>query len=67
MSKELMTAGEVADYLRLSVKSIYERVQRHALPFVRIGDSRTIRFRRKDMEEMIKDGHVPMERRGGGG
>ena len=66
MSEKLMTAKQLADYLNLTVKSVYERVQRHALPFIRIGDSRTVRFKRSDIEKMIEDGSVTMEKRSRG-
>lgn len=51
--EKLMTVDEVADFLGLKVRTIYDKVQRRQIPHVRIG--RTVRFRRSAIEAMVTE------------
>jgi excisionase family DNA binding protein len=46
-----MTAGEVADYLRISVSTVYRLAKRHELIGFKVGDWR---FSRKTLEEYMR-------------
>ncbi len=48
---EVMTAGEVAELLRLPVSTVYELARKGELPATRFG--RTWRFLRTRIEEML--------------
>ncbi len=48
---DVMTAGEVADLLRLPLSTIYELARRGQVPGHRIG--RTWRFVRREIEEWL--------------
>jgi len=50
-SGELMTVEEVAEYLRVSPKTVYDWAQKGRIPAGKIGN--TWRFRRKDVEEWV--------------
>jgi excisionase family DNA binding protein len=50
-SHDLMTIPEVAEYLRLSERTIRTLLERGELPSTRIGKS--YRFRRVDIEKMV--------------
>lgn len=59
---DLLTAEEVASILRVKPSTIYDAATRGALPVVRLwkGRRRTlIRFRRADIEELIRKRSVP--------
>jgi excisionase family DNA binding protein len=51
-SPTIMTAHEVADYLRVSDAKVYRLVKQHRIPVVRIG--KTWRFRKDLLDEWIK-------------
>jgi excisionase family DNA binding protein len=50
----LATAQDVAGYLGISPKTVYEYAQRGFLPCVRIGD-RIVRFDWEDIEQFVID------------
>ena len=51
MTPELMTAEEVAETLRMHVKTIRKMAERGELPSTRVG--RNIRFLREDINNII--------------
>jgi len=53
MAEPLMTIKEVAKYLKMDEKYLYSLVARKAIPHYRVS-SRTIRFRRSDIDEWMK-------------
>jgi excisionase family DNA binding protein len=53
-SEALMTAGELADYLRLSKASIYRLSEDGTIPTIRLGIF-TIRFRLSDVMEALEN------------
>jgi excisionase family DNA binding protein len=55
MSDRLLTAGEVADQLRVSTMTIYRLIRRGELPAVRVG--RNYRVRASDLDRYL-EGHV---------
>lgn len=62
---ELLTPAEAAKWLRLSVKTLYDRKSRGALPpgaAVKIGNGRhaPLRFRRRELQSMLRE--VPSAR-----
>lgn len=55
---ELLTAEEVAAWLKISVKAVYARAERGALPgATRLG--RCLRFVRADLLRFLEQGRVP--------
>lgn len=50
-ARDLMTVEEVAEYLRVSPKTVYDWAQKGQIPAGKIGN--TWRFRRKDVEEWV--------------
>ncbi len=61
----LITAKELAGSLRLSVGTIYNKVSRREIPFVKVG--RCLRFSKDQLQEWIKNGgkrNVPVKKRG---
>lgn len=50
---EIMTARELAEYLRLHETTIYKLAQEGTIPGIRIG--RVWRFRREAIEELFKE------------
>lgn len=59
-SEQVMTVGEVASYLRVTSKTVYELIRRGALPSFRIG--RAVPCRRHDIEQFIADQTAVCER-----
>jgi len=51
MSQPLLTLREVADYLRLSPKSVYRLAQTRSVPCLKVGGS--WRFRRKELDDWV--------------
>jgi excisionase family DNA binding protein len=49
---EIMTPEEAAEYLRVSIGSIYQRVNKGQIPYFKMG--RLLRFRRLSLEAYIK-------------
>jgi excisionase family DNA binding protein len=53
----LLTASEVADYLRIHVMTVYRMVQRGDMPAIRVG--KRWRFRREHIDQwLLKKGTV---------
>ena len=48
---EIMTAGEVADYLRVSVSTVYRLAKRRELAGFKVGDWR---FSRRTLDDWIR-------------
>ncbi len=63
LERQLLTAGEVAELLRLPVSTVYELARTGRLPHLRIG--RAMRFSRDDLETYLADvcRSVPRRRR----
>jgi excisionase family DNA binding protein len=61
MQDPLVTAGEVARILSIHPKTVYAWADRGEIPVVRLG--RTVRFRRKDVDQLVADRLVPAEAR----
>ncbi len=59
----LMTPREAAEFLRWSVSTLYTYASRRRLPSVKVG--RSLRFRRSDLEKLVKAGERPALRSGG--
>ncbi len=53
MTDRLLTAGEVADQLRVSTMTIYRLIRRGELPAVRVG--RNYRVRASDLDRYLAD------------
>jgi len=49
---EIMTAREVADFLRINLMTVYNLVNKGKLPAIRVG--RSWRFRRSDLEALFR-------------
>lgn len=63
MDERLLTVSDVAKILNVSPNSLYNRVQRekYGLIDVRLGETRTLRFRRSNVLEIITRGMQPLE------
>jgi len=57
-----MTPRETANYLRISLKSVYSRVAMRQLPFSRLGGS--LRFRRSELDGLLEETKVEAMRMG---
>ena len=58
----LLDARAVAQWLRLSVPTVYEQASRGVIPHIRLwrGNRRTvIRFRREDIQQILRERRVP--------
>ena len=53
----LLKPAEAAQYLGLTVPTIYSKASRRQLPTVKVG--RALRFRRGDLEKIVKAGLRP--------
>ncbi len=53
----LLKPAEAAEYLGLTVPTIYTKACRRQLPTVKVG--RSLRFRRADLDKLIKAGLRP--------
>lgn len=51
MSDRLLTVAEVADYLRVKPRTVYQWVWRRRIPFVKAGA--TVRFRRVEIDDWL--------------
>lgn len=59
MQEKLYTAEEAAAYLRYSVKTMYNLIQRGAITYRKIGPKHTaIRFTAEDLQEYLERGTV---------
>lgn len=52
--QEWLTAEEAADYTRLSLRALYQCRQRGQLRGYTVGAGRTLRFRRGDLDALMK-------------
>jgi excisionase family DNA binding protein len=50
---ELMTVKEVAEYLKVTEWSVYQRVSRRQIPFLKMG--RLLRFWKSSVERHVRD------------
>jgi excisionase family DNA binding protein len=57
MQSDLLTPAEAASLLRWTVSTIYSAASRRKLPSIKVG--RSLRFRRSDLEKIIKAGLRP--------
>lgn len=55
---EILTVQEVADFLKVTTKTVYSLVRDDQLPSFRVG--RSIRFRRADLEAYMKHQFAPL-------
>jgi excisionase family DNA binding protein len=55
--ERLLKPAEAAEYLGLTVPTIYTKASRRQLPTVKVG--RSLRFRRADLEKIVKAGLRP--------
>ena len=53
MPEDILTIREVADYLKVTERTLYRLVQEGKLPAVKVGNS--WRFRREDLERWISE------------
>jgi excisionase family DNA binding protein len=51
-SEELLTVRELAKFLKLHPKTVYEWVARHAVPCIRLG--RRVRFSKSDVSRWLQ-------------
>jgi excisionase family DNA binding protein len=51
MTEALLTVPEVADYLRVKPRTVYQWVWRRRIPFVKAGA--TVRFRRAEIDDWL--------------
>jgi excisionase family DNA binding protein len=62
-SREWMTPKEAADYLRLpSVEALYQRHARGQVKAYRLADGRAMRFRRRDLDALMRPAHGAEQR-----
>ena len=54
----LLTPAECADYLGFTLSTVYTMASRRQLPSVKIG-KRSLRFRRSDLDALVKAGLRP--------
>ncbi len=51
-SADLLTPKEAAEYLRVPIKSIYNRVQRKEISHIKLG--RLLRFKKSELDRVLK-------------
>ena len=56
MSMTWMNVNQVAAYLGLSAKTVYQYVSDRRIPFVKIPSSNQVRFNRKRIDEWMEQG-----------
>lgn len=56
--EQLLKATDVGRILQVHPKTVYLWVDRGELPVVRLG-RRAVRFRRQDIDKLVKDGLIP--------
>jgi len=54
MNSEVLTVQEVADYLRIDIRTVYRLAKRGDIPCKKIG--RQWRFNRDDIKELVSNG-----------
>ncbi len=57
LQQDLLTPREASDFLRWSLPTLYTYASRRKIPSVKIG--RSLRFRRTDLEKLVKAGLRP--------
>jgi len=55
MNSEVLTVQEVANYLRVDIRTVYRLAKRGDIPCIKIG--RQWRFNRDDIRELVSRGH----------
>lgn len=55
MNNEILTVQEVANYLRIDIRTVYRLAKRGAIPCIKIG--RQWRFNRNDIQDLVTVGH----------
>lgn len=53
MTPEVLTVDEVAAYLRIDRKTVYDAITAGTIPAARVGKSRAWRIRRRDVEALF--------------
>lgn len=51
---EIMTVEEVAAYLKLSTGTIYNKVSKDEIPFLKVGNPGSLRFRRSEIDDWLE-------------
>ena len=54
MNSEVLTVEEVANYLRIDIRTVYRLAKRGDIPCIKIG--RQWRFNREDIKDLISGG-----------
>lgn len=54
MNSEVLTVQEVADYLRIDIRTVYRLAKRGDIPCIKIG--RQWRFNREEIKELVSGG-----------
>ena len=54
MNSEVLTVQEVANYLRIDIRTVYRLAKRGEIPCIKIG--RQWRFNREDIKDLISGG-----------
>ena len=54
MNSEVLTVQEVANYLRIDIRTVYRLAKKGELPCIKIG--RQWRFNREDIKDLISGG-----------
>lgn len=52
MAESLMDVKELAAYLRLNEQTIYRKIEKKTIPFVKVGG--VVRFKREDIEKWLE-------------
>ena len=55
MNNEILTVQEVANYLRIDIRTVYRLAKKGDIPCIKIG--RQWRFNRNDIKELVSVGH----------
>jgi len=55
MNSEVLTVQEVANYLRVDIRTVYRLAKRGDIPCIKIG--RQWRFNRDEIRELVSRGH----------
>ena len=57
----LLTVQQLAAYLNFSMWGIRSRVRKRQLPYIRVGNTSTLRFSKRAIDEMLAAGSVAAE------
>jgi excisionase family DNA binding protein len=55
MNNEILTVQEVANYLRIDIRTVYRLAKKGDIPCIKIG--RQWRFNRNDIKDLVNAGH----------